>query len=648
MKKAFVFILAFVVGIGFIFAGGQSDSGDSSSSSGAAMSASEYNEAPILAEMVKAGKLPPVEDRLPNEPLVLVPNDQIGKYGGTIRLTTMGSPSNYVINTYWLLETPIMRTQTADGLYANVLRDFKESADYKEFTFYLREGLKWSDGTPVTTEDVRFWYEDIFLNDDLMPSKPSHMKRGSVLMEMSFIDDYTFSIKFDTSFPSFIPIFFSAAYGFGGWGTGTPFVPKHFFSQFHITYNAKANDDAKAAGFDYWYQLMGSKNGSDQVDKPTLGPWVLSSITTDSAVFERNPYYFKVDPEGNQLPYVDSIEVRLMADREAYKMSVIGGETDYALTYLTVEDYPLMKENEARGGYTVNLWKKWSAGAVTYFFYQTYEDDAVRELLQDVRFRQAMSLAIDREEMNKLLYYDRGTPGQVAVPPGSKYHIPELWESYAEYDPDKANALLDEIGLEWDENNEFRVMENGKPVFLKIEGFSAPETPTIGSAKLVKDYWEAVGVKTDFDFSDTGRFITRFRANQVSVATHWVEMLPDLIFKGAVWHSHEWWCKPWWDAFVAGGGPAAMEAGAPQDLVDFFNLIEDFNNAMTEDEKVTIVEKISTIWVNNLWGVGTIGGDVPSPQITKNYLKNILTDGYSTWFMGFQQQSNPSQYYLDK
>ena len=638
----------FCAGTSLVFGGSSQEAEESTGSTGAAMAASDYSESPMLADMVKAGSLPSIEDRLPNEPLVLVPNESIGKYGGTIRLTTMGAPSNYVINTYWLLETPIMRTQSVDDLYANVLAGYEESADYKVFTFYMREGLKWSDGTPVTIDDVKFWYEDVFLNDDLMPSKPSHMKRGNTLMKMDFVDDLTFTITFPTSFPSFVPIFFSAAYGFGGWGTGTPIIPKHYFSDFHIKYNAKANDDAKAAGFDYWYQLMGSKNGSDQIGKPTLGAWALSSITTDSAVFERNPYYFKVDPEGNQLPYVDYIEVRLMADREAYKMSVIGGETDYALTYLTVEDYPLMKENEAKGDYTVNLWKKWSAGAVTYFFYQTYEDDVVRELLQDVRFRQAMSVAIDRDEMNKILYFDKGTPGQVAVPPGSKYHIPELWESYAEYDPDKANALLDEIGLEWDSAHKYRLMKDGRPVSLKIEGFSAPETPTIGSAKLVKDYWEAVGVKTDFDFSDTGRFITRFRANQVSVGTHWVEMLPDLIYKGAVWHSHEWWCKPWWDAYVAEGASGALAAGAPQDLVDFFEAIEDFNNAMSEDEKVKIVEKISNIWVKNLWGIGTIGGDVPSPQITKNYLKNILTEGYSTWFMGFQQQSNPSQYYIDK
>ena len=205
-------------------------------------------------------------------------------------------------------------------------------------------------------DDVRFWYESVFLNDDLMPSKPSPMKRGDTLMEFVF-DDLTFQIVFPTPFPSFIPLFFSAAYGFGGWGwpSVTPILPSHYLAQYHIDFNDKATDLAKGEGFDYWYQLIGSKNSADKIERPVLGPWYLETFASDAATFVRNPYYFKVDPQGNQLPYVDYVEVRTMADPETYKLSVIGGETDYALPYLTVADYPLLKENEERGGYTVDL-----------------------------------------------------------------------------------------------------------------------------------------------------------------------------------------------------------------------------------------------------------------------------------------------------
>ena len=155
MKKTLALLISimfFFAGASLVFGGSSQEAEESTGSTGAAMAASDYSESPMLADMVKAGSLPSIEDRLPNEPLVLVPNESIGKYGGTIRLTTMGAPSNYVINTYWLLETPIMRTQSVDDLYANVLAGYEESADYKVFTFYMREGLKWSDGTPVTIE----------------------------------------------------------------------------------------------------------------------------------------------------------------------------------------------------------------------------------------------------------------------------------------------------------------------------------------------------------------------------------------------------------------------------------------------------------------------------------------------------------------
>jgi len=604
-----------------------------------------FNEAPVLRTKVAAGEIPPLEQRLPEELLVVKPVEQIGKYGGTVHLTTLGSPFNYYINEYWLTEPTLQHTLDQKSVYPNIVRDYKVSDDYTTFTLFLRKGLKWSDGYPVTADDVMFWYEDILLNDELNPVKPKQLIQAGELVRVEKVDDYVVRFRFSHPYFSFPGIALSPPQ------LARIFQPKHYLKKYHIKYNPKANELAKEKGFDYWYQLFNQHGKWASVAEnrgPSLEAWILRKITTDHAVLERNPYYWKVDTAGNQLPYIDTLEVRSTANREAYKMSVIGGETDFALAILTIEDYPLLKKNEMTGNYKVNLWKKESCGAVTYFTYQTYEDAIMRKILQDLRFRKALSLAINREEINKLIYFGKGTPGQCAIPPGSTYYVPEYWQFCAEYDPNRANQLLDEMGLKWDKEHTHRLRPDGKTLFIKIEGFSQPETPTIATAKLVRDYWETIGIKVDFDFSDTSRFIARFRANKVSVTTHWCELMPEVVFNGAIWHSHEWWCKPWMDAYLGGGSAQAKKEGVPEEVIRYFELIEEFRNSVNEQKRIEISHEITRLWTNNLWGIGTVGGPVPAPCVVSNYLQNVPENGFSTWFTHFQEYTLPAQYFLSR
>jgi len=604
-----------------------------------------FNEAPTLRTKVAAGEIPLIEQRLPEEPLIVEPMEQIGKYGGTVHLTTMGSPLSYYINEYWLTEPPLQHTTDQKSVYPNVAKGYKASDDYTTFTLFLRKGLKWSDGVPVTADDVMFWYEDILLNNDLTPIKPKQLIQGGKLVKVEKVDDYTVRFRFPRPYFSFPGIALSPPQ------QASIFQPKHYLKKYHIRYNPKANELAKEEGFDYWYQLFNQhgKWASVAANRgPSLEAWIVKEITTDHAVLERNPYYWKIDTAGNQLPYIDKIIVRAVGDRESYKMSVIGGETDFALSILTIEDYPLLKKNEERGGYKVYLWKKESCASVAYFPYQTYEDPVMRKILQDIRFRKALSLAINREEINKLIYFGKGTPGQCSIPPGSKYYVPEYWRYYAEYDPERANRLLDEMGLKWNKEHTYRLRPDGKPLFIKIEGFSQPETPTIATAKLVRDYWGKIGIKVDFDFSNTSRFITRFRANKVSVTTHWVELMPEVVFNGTIWHSHEWWCKPWMDAYLKGGRVEAEKEGVPEDVIKYFELIEEFRNATSEQKRIEISHEINRLWTTNLRGIGTVGGSIPAPCVVSNHLHNVPKTGFSTWFVHFQEYTLPAQYYLSK
>ena len=238
------------------------------------------------------------------------------------------------------------------------------------------------------------------------------------------------------------------------WSMGFIAEPKQYLSQFHISYNAEANDLAKAGGFDDWTQLFNARQGpygksSDDIGRPVLEAWVLQEAATDYALWERNPFYWKVDIAGNQLPYFDRVQNRSAATKESFMIAALGGEVDFVASILTIEDFPVLTQNADAGGYEVRLWQKRAGAGVNYFFRQTYKPDPVmEEILRDKRFRRALSLAINRAEINELLYFGKGTPSQAAVPPGSIYHVPEHFQRDAAYDPDEANRILDEMGLE--------------------------------------------------------------------------------------------------------------------------------------------------------------------------------------------------------
>jgi len=614
-----------------------------------------FHEAPMLRTKVAAGEIPPLQQRLPDEPLVVEPVEEIGQYGEALHLTLPEPPSDWGFNSYWLHEPPIQLTPDLKDIYPNWLKGFKHSDDYKTWTLFLRKGLKWSDGHPLTADDVMFWYEDIILNDELYPVKPLAMMHGGKLAKVERVDDYTVRFRFATPFPDFATAYLTLPEYM--YNTGTIIRPKHYLMKYHIKYNPKADELAKKEGFDHWHQLFNDKGGGPAtghktIGRPTLEPWVLKALAPDHATFERNPYYWKVDTNGNQLPYIDRIEVKSVASLEAFKMSVVGGETDFALADISVKDIPLLKKNEGKGGYEVRFWKKKQGAAVCYFFYQDYGEDSVtRKILWDVRFRRALSVAIKRDEINKLLFFGKGTPSQATVPPGSKYFVPETWQAYAQYDPEEANRLLDEMGLKWNKDHTYRLRPDGKPLFIKIEGaiWALTEAPFQAAAELVKGYWEAVGVKTDFDFSDL--LVTRMNAKKAMVTTHLLDMPSDLIYKGWLWPpaSTEWWAPmAWYDVWKEGGRKEAEKKGVPEDVIRFYELTEKFGSALSEEEKIKMAKEINLLWSKNLWVIGTVGGDLPSPCVVKNYLRNAPQSGYVGYFNFQQIPYIPAQFFISR
>lgn len=480
MKKATFSVLIILICIPFALATAEKET----TITRVAERTGEYGEAPMLAELVAAGELPPVEERLPDEPKVKTElMQEIGQYGGEIR--------DFAAN-YRAESRPghahILSSTTAGSIVGELAKGYELSDDAKTFTLYLREGAKWSDGHPFTADDILFQIEDMAWTEGIdcwtkweFPST----------MRIEKIDDYTVVYEFESPWPG-LPV------KFAGW-TGhwkIAYSPKHYLQKWHIRYNEDADELAQEEGFDHWYEAFNYHQPAGfeptrDLDVPSMLPWVPKEFAPTTKVYERNPYYYQVDEEGNQLPYIDRV-VLTYVDAETAVIRRTGGESSFALE-LPLQDYPLLKENEDEGGYRVVQLPGVKGSETAFGLNQNHPDPFLGPLFRDVRFRQALSVAINREEINDQVYYGLAVPRQATTVPGASFYKEEWGRAYAQYDPREANRVLDALGLTERDGDGFRVDPDGKPILLIVE-YGLPR-PDITELELVKEYWEEVGLK---------------------------------------------------------------------------------------------------------------------------------------------------------
>jgi len=500
----------------------------------------------------------------------------------------------------------------------NVGKAWEINEDATEFTVYLREGMRWSDGAPFTADDIMFWYEDVQLNDDLTPVKHPRLKLGDEFGKIEKIDDYTIKISFSRSYGLFE---LQMASEF------EPYAPKHYLKQFHIKYADKAKLDAmvKEAGFDEWYQLFQDKNSwVNNPDLPVLGPWVSAGEPTASQwPAERNAYYWKIDEAGNQLPYIDRIVHELVQDRELVALKAVAGEIDMQNRHMTVDNLPLYMENREKGDYRVLMWPTTQGSSYCLMFNQNYDKDpVVAEFLRNKEFRRALSLAINREEMVEIITLGLGVPRQSTLLPESPGYNPDWERTYAEYDPDRANQMLDALGLDKRDAEGFRLRPDGQgPLTIVI---SHPTNIAIDPTELVKSYWEAVGVKTAIDSQERSVHYEKMHANELQVAP-WgnEEMIYPLLLV------YPWWVMPYglssriaplsglW--YQSGGKQGVKPEG---DLLKVIELYEKAKATPSEDERFEAAMEIMRLNAENLWTIGCYAVR-ETPVIVKNNFRNV-------------------------
>jgi len=612
-----------------------------------------FNEAPVLRTKVAAGELPPLKERLPEEPMVIEPLEEIGQYGGTAHVFSIQAnhPGDgaYVGQGF---ETVLRLTPDCKKIIPNIAKKWELSKDGKTLTLYLRKGMKWSDGVPFTADDVMFWWKDMILNDELTPVKPTvWWGPGGELMKVEKVDDYTVRFHFAVPYP-IAPRLLAGPEGLWKFQ-----YPKHYLRQFHIKYNPKANELAKEKGFNSWYEYFAERNSTwcsmpTNPDLPTLGAFRCVESKPGYLLYERNPYYWKVDTEGNQLPYIDRIITRKVENIEMYNAKIIGGEADFAARSANLENYPLYKRSAEKGNYRINLWTSGYGSVVIYQPNQTCKDPVLRKIFQDVRFRRALSLAINREEINESLFFGLGVPRQWTLISDSILYEPRFGEAYAQYDPDEANRLLDEMGLKWDKNHEYRLRPDGKRLAWTLEYFPGAGMAAAKTAmsELVKEYWKKIGCDVKLKETTGELMNVRAPANEIVMNLWHGDRGTDMaFFTGDIR-----WFAPitvgWemsygveWARWYATGGKSGEEP--PEKVKKLYEWLKKMLTTMDEKERIQLGKKILASQAENVWVIGTVGM-VPVPVITRKNLRNVPEKHLYTWDVLYTKDSYPEQYFF--
>jgi peptide/nickel transport system substrate-binding protein len=470
-----------------------------------------FSDNPELAKLVGRGDLPPVSERLPEEPLVVVPYDQCGLYGGEMRYIARALESNTSEGLSWRQVQLVRLDDDLQTIKPDVAKSWVWNDDFTEITFKLRKGHKWSDGMPFTAEDVAFWLNDLIMNKELYSATRSPWNIGS---RAEVIDETTVKFIFDAPLPGLLNHLVSQGQFFAA------FAPKHALAPFHGDFSSDANGKARAAGYDNWADWFRQRWGHwmDRtthselgLEVPTLESHIMVSAPDETyREFVPNPYYHRVDTSGQQLPYINKHSERFI-DPSLYVVEILNGNVDQKSPG-PLENYPALKKAEDGSSFKVLL----PAGNKGPFliFNQTHKDPAVRDIYSDIRFRQAMSVAIDRDEINETLFLGVGKPGS-ALPHGVPTEEPGDASFYAQFDPDMANKLLDEMGM-IKNGDGLRTRPDGSP-FSIIWEYSTQFTGSPEFPLLVAEMWRAVGVDTQLREIDSVSMGDKGRDNALDI-----------------------------------------------------------------------------------------------------------------------------------
>lgn len=649
-KLAVLTVCLLFLSASFAMAGGTPGAGTDTDTVASVVSAKGYSEAPMLAALVASGDLPPVDERLPDEPYVWVPVEEVGTYGGQLNVFGQGThPWQDVGSSPESSQYPLR--MTLDGeIVGDQAKGYELSDDLKTFTLFLREGMKWSNGDPFYAEDFVFKFHDMDLKEEIdtwgLPRQ---------LTKVTAVDDYTVRYEFSAPYPRHV---LDLLHWRGSdWRL---FAPSTWLKQWHIDYNSDANDKAEAEGFANWVEAFTyhyTFEPHKDVDKPWVHAWDFVEHTTTIRIFERNPYYYSVDTAGQQLPYIDRV-VMPTVENQTYRLKAVGGESDFA-SGMTLADYPLLKRNEESANIRTVLIPSVEGTNVALTFGYNHADPVKRELFWNVDFRRAMSLAIDRNEVNETVFFGLAVPRQATVLSNASYYKSEWGENhpYARYSPREANQLLDSIGLDDRNADGIRLREDGRPLELTI--MVATGSAFLDAYELIKEYWEAVGVGVTINAAD-GQVINQaaqetYTMDVYGAGNQGIEMY-NYLSNGAPLHMNQMGCNQWWSYWHEVANRAAGRSSETGDLPgekppEVIQNIYDWGMTQSQVTRYGSPEyrelrtKVYDTHAANIFVIGVVGM-APTPIVYRANMGNVVTV-LPPWFEGMMSFSfyAPQYYY---
>jgi peptide/nickel transport system substrate-binding protein len=474
-------------------------------------------------------ELSAVADRLPTEPLVVMPYDSIGTYGGTLDAlsnATESGTSDFMSVRHVNL---VRYSDDLETIVPNIAKGWEWNDDFTQLTFFLREGHKWSDGAPFGAEDVEFWYENLAIDTNVREKPKDYVLVGGEPMSVDVIDAHTVRFNLPAPKPGLLSHFANHY--------AQAFQPKHFLGKFHPAVTPDADANAKAIGFENGYEVIEAYYGSSdwmdtatpmltKADKvagmpadttPTLESHILIAESTEGRHLVANPYFHMVDTAGNQLPYISEQDELFVSESEVRLLKLVNGEVTYKAQALNLDYAPLLLENQEKSNFTIEM--KPEVAIPTFAFNVTSENLEKRKVFGDLRFRQAMSVAINRDEINEVVFFGLGSGQQfIAFSPTPSFIDPK-WEQYfAQFDPDMANALLDEMGMKDIDGDGMRELPNGDKLVLNLQ--VATQGISIKQVELVGQQWKNVGIDNTVKEVTTDEFRSAMSSNQLDVTMY--------------------------------------------------------------------------------------------------------------------------------
>ncbi|MFT4728701.1 MAG: peptide/nickel transport system substrate-binding protein [Granulosicoccus sp.] len=623
-----------------------------------------FSENPTISEMngrIRGNPdLPALADRLPEEPLVVAPYASIGQYGGVFDMMSNATEAG---TSDFLAVRHVNLVRFSDDLQTivpNVAKGWEWNEDFTQLTFFLRKGHKWSDGAPFGAEDVKYWYDNLSMNPKVFEKPKDYTLVGGERMSLEVLDPQTIRFNLPAPKPGLLA-HFANSYAQG-------FQPKHFLGQWDPELNSEADAMAVAAGFENGLEVLSNYYGnSDWTDTPTpmlrspdkvanlpsdtvptLESHILISESTEGRHLVANPYFFQVDTAGNQLPYVSEQDEIFVNEDEVRLLKLVNAEVDFKAQSLQLSTAPLLLENQEKGDYAIQL--RPEVTIASFGINMTHENLEKRKVFSDLRFRQAMSVAMNRDEMNETAFFGMGEPKQYVGFTDSPSFVEDKWKQhFAEYDPALANKLLDEMGLNDVDGDGFRELLNGDKLVINLQ-FSVQGAPA-ALVELIGQQWGAVGVQTTVKEVTPDEYRSAQSSNKLDV-TMWRNGQPLAIVLG----TNQIWVPPYhdyftvrtnmlWAEWVDSNGASGVE---PPDYAK--QMMEDiigFQSALVgtpESDKLgaRLVENL----VSNLLFIGTV--QVPAPIYHRNAVQNVVE--YTTHSYEYYRSYpyRPTQWWLDE